>query len=274
MARGRVLCEAATAKEFKEICETLRIKPAYLLEYFFKEHSACVTEDSVKAYAYLEELNLSEMVSFSVSSWCQLWIKDMGISYHTRMHVITTIILQDNMATLKINPSLYPWINEQILRGSSASAARMKPPTAVISIKKSLHKRIKNYIQAIAEDSKDRLSILNYIEHTLQGFPEREFIRAAERLTTDAGILIAGKHKKEDLTSIRIPRDLSDFITEISNITGAPKGSIIEYILEKNLNAAEEEMTVDRQLLPENLRERWVVLMRELIEYEKQEDIF
>jgi len=272
MTKGRVLCEATIANEFKELCKIIKIKPAFLLEYFFKEHSTCVSVDSVEAYASLKDLNLSELVSFNVSYWCQMWIKDMAISYHTRMHVITSIILQDNIATLKTNPSIYPWIEEQMLDRSSK--AKAKSPSVVIAIKKSLHTRIVNYIRAVAEDSDSRLTILSYIENTLQGFPEREFIKAAEKLRAIAGKVLTKECEVEDLVSIRIPVDLSKFISETSKITGASKRSIIEYILEKNLNAAEEEMTFDKKLLPENLRERWVVLMRELIEYEKQDIIF
>ena len=265
--RGRILCEATVAKEFRELCTTLQIRPAALLDYLFREHNNSLTEESVEAYDYLSDLNLTVMGSFGVPKWVQLWVKDMASSYRTRMHIISTIIIQDNLVTLKTNPEIFPWIQEQAL--NIDSSAKTRPLTKVVTIKKSLHKRIQNYLDAISETREDRLTIVSYVEHTLLGFPQNEIIRAANKLALEvAQVVEVGK--REELKSVRIPYDVADFLSEVAEITGASRGAILEYILEKDLDAAQEEITLNKQLLPTNLRERWVVLMRDLIELDKE----
>jgi len=255
-------------RRLRTVASSIYIKPGDLVEYFIREHHESLTDDSAHLYKDVNELKHSELLSFAIDIWARNLVKDLAVMYKIRMQTVVTIILTDNLNTLETDPTMFPWIEKEIL--SRKPRARIPGKTSVISISTKIHEKLNRYLFVIADNIEDKVTLTDYLNNILLGIPEDEIIKISQGATKEVLKEFMDNAGTTSRKSVRVPKDFKVFVEKIKDITGVPEGYILDYLIKKELNAAEQEMTINNKLLPENLRERWVVLLRDLLNTESK----
>jgi hypothetical protein len=93
-----------------------------------------------------------------------------------------------------------------------------------------------------------------------------EFVHAAaldENFLSVVSDDISSKGRKR--RAIRIPQSAADYLEELHDMCGASKGGVVDFLLCRDLNAASEMITLSREALPIDIKERWIELLHNVL---------
>lgn len=255
---ARILGIRSLVDPVQSVAERYRVKPKTFFSYLLLEHNLGLTEASADLYRYMNDTNRTHVRTMEVTNSACLWVRDAALEYDLRVPAVVGIVFQDNLPMLQGNPDLYPWIAQL------ANAPQRRHATGVVQISSETYRRIKLrtalYAASYADDRP--LSVSEYIAATLSGLPTTEFINAA-KLNTDFLSTVGEEIRQRggQRNSVRIPWDIAVELEDMRQLTGVGKGTIVDFLLSRDLDATQEEITLDRNALPSEMRARWIALL-------------
>jgi hypothetical protein len=260
MARTYVLDEAYD--KLDEVAEDLHIRTRFLLGYLLEEHSLGLGADNVYLVDEFEMLSLDFVRAINVSRAAAYIAAERAQGLHIKIASFTSFVVFDNLPALENLPDSFPGVRK--LAGSKLG--RRGTATTAINVSKRTFAWLKRRSEVVGTD----IPMSMIVSSILQSVPYRDLVKAvsaegfAQKLEKD--------FPETSLRSIRIPMDLHEEIQSLSGKLGIHMWRIASFLIHRDLEATQMEVTADRRLLPTNLKDRWMTLLKDVLELETKAD--
>lgn len=251
-----------TLSKLKELAQELRLRPNPLASHFIVENVSAASEGTVETMRTYSDIPLEYVLSITISSRAAVIIRDLYSLYGSlgcRVHAITSFLVEDALATYSYTPEFFPGVKHLPKEG----VASYKVSTNV-AIAKSVYERLKlQQRMSVAETEEERPSITALVEGILRTAPRQQLLEELKDPARTQEVL--GTLPIKRYATVRLQPSSFEFVSLLSEMTGAPKARILTYIVASELRAIEDTVVTAGGLLPDDIRERYVTLLGEIM---------
>lgn len=234
----------------------LRVRSAPLLSYLIEEHSRALTDDNTYLVDDYEKVQLKDIQSVNVTRTAAYVAAEASALLRIKVSSFVSFVVYDNLPALEAFPDNFPGVRDlQKNRGSRRGGAY-----AVVNVSKAVYTQVKNRVEVL----NNNLPIGMVVSSILQSVPYEEVVSVV--LEEDFIRHLRKMFPQTSLRSIRIAHDIHSQITDICAKLGVKQWRLTSFFLKRDLDASDMEIKVGRDLLPQDPKKRWTVLLRDILE--------
>jgi len=245
-----------------ELAIELGVKTAALLSYLLEEHSLSLGKENVHLVEDFEQLTLDFVRGVSVSRAAAYTAAERSAQLGIQIKSFTSFVIVDNLPALEMLPDSFPGVRQMQKAKDSRRGARSTTSSVSEDIYQWLRRR-----QSLLMGS---VPISLIVSTILQSVPYQEIVETV--VAEGFAEALMKEFPQSALHSIRLPYDIHEEINTLSQRLNIARWRLTSYFLKRDLEATTVEITSKRKLLPNNLRKRWAVLLKDFIELESEDD--
>lgn len=238
-----------------EMAEVLHVQTRFLLSYLLEEHNLGLGEDNLHLVDEFEKLGLEFIRSVSVSRTAAYITAEQAGRLGIKIHSLASFVISDNLPALEFMPDSFPGVRELVKNKN-----RMRG-TTIVNVSRPIFEQLQQRTIDLGGD----LPMAVVAGTILQSIPYQDLVEIAsvEGFTK----MLLSQYPKTSLRSIRIPMDMYAQLQSIcTRVKGVHMWRLVTLLLHRDLDATDLEITLDRSLLPSDLKSRWKVLLGDFME--------
>ncbi len=238
------------------IAKGLSVQTTPVIGYLLEEHALSLGLDNVHLVADFEELALDFIRAISVSRLAAYNAAERAAALGVKISSFVSFVVYDNIPSLENLPDAFPGIRAM----SSNYRTRRGASTTTVNVTT----RVYNWLQKRKEVIGGGIPMSVIVASILQSVPYKQIIDTVSE--EGFAIYLEEEFPARGLHSVRVPYDTHAQLVSVANRLGVTLWRMTSFLLLRDLEASTLEIAVNKTLLPDNIRQRWAILLQEFLE--------